>query len=184
MKRINLFLSCVVLLSLTGCDDNYQPMPKSTLPVLFHIQTCNVYHWVWQNDINDEYEDCLDDPPVSASQCATDKDEMRAIARDAWEDCLIQLPYVLYECVEQLQPFSKTHDSDGDGISDNHEYEGGTNPCEPCSFGGTPGVDCDGDLNHDRDIRNNADDTHPLCGQMYDGEWIPNPEAINGNPCA
>lgn len=186
-RIITIVLFATFALAVFGCGQDVQstrqPMPASTLPVLEHINECDFWYWHSYEEYENDYETCREDPPISIQQCNDDYEEGGIRARSFWELCLQQLPMVDYSCVEQLQPFSREQDTDGDGVADYWEYQMGLNPCEPCSYGGTPGVDCDGDLNYDRDARNNAEDSEPMCGQMYDGEWHADPEGINGSHC-
>ncbi len=177
MGKLSMFVMIVVMVAnVFGCSSRNvgerQPMPASTMAVLDRIDDCDDRYWIYaRNRDDDAYAACLENPPVSQSQCALDYDAAKEQSWNAYEDCLINLPIVSHDCVLQLQPFSQEQDTDGDGVEDFWEYQMGLNPCEPCSYGGTPGVDCDGDLDYDRDPRNNADDTNPICGMLWDDAW-------------
>jgi len=158
-------------------------MPSSTIPVIVWIDKCDDWFFGSMDRVDDNYTICLENG-LPLQECQDGRDEEEQQYYQNWEMCLKDLPEVDYSCVEQLQPFSREHDSDGDGIADFWEYLMSTNPCEKCSYGGTPGVDCDGDLDWDRDDHSNADDYFPTCGQIWrEGEWDANPEGTNNTYC-
>lgn len=192
MKRISFFLIALTFtftFIATGCHQQSlsarQNMPASTMSVVDHIDDCYDGFVQWRNRLDDEYEGCMDEVTSPGyEECRSLRDNNEEVAYDWRLQCLIELPQVDLVCVEQLEPFSHEQDSDGDGVEDYWEYEMGTNPCERCSFGGTPGVDCDGDLDWDRDGVPNDIDAHPLCGAIQvEGEWNPVVGSIIGTNC-
>ncbi len=69
--------------------------------------------------------------------------------------CLDSLPADA-SCKTKLKPFSNSHDTDGDGLSDHFElWHSKTDPCEPCSQGNLG--PCDADADSDGDGTNNKD---------------------------
>ena len=159
-----------------GCDQNSvgarQNMPASTMPVLDRIDECeDNFHRSWDN-IDQIHLDCQEDPNRDYEECNNEYDENLDQIQEGRLNCLTNLPQVPGSCVEQLEPFGFEHDTDGDGIDDYWEYQMGLNPCEKCSYGGIPGVDCDADLDYDRDGIPNGIDYNPMCGHYWeDSEW-------------
>lgn len=189
MRQITLSVSVISLIIVTGCGrevGSRQPMPASTIPVVNHVDNCMEHRYFGLVKVGENRDACMLDPPTTGPGCFDLEDEERAQVYEIYSFCIMQMPLVSYECVSQLSfngPQDR-HDTDGDGVSDYFELEMGLNPCEPCSYGGTPGVDCDGDLDNDRDGYSNDDDWLPMCGQIHEeGQWDANPEGTNGTWC-
>lgn len=187
MSKITTLWLVLVLSLFIACDNTrkvgvYQEMPDSTLAVLDWVNRCDSSYWNALNRTQDNFDRCMTSSDTTA--CYMNRTEEEYGNSDAHVYCMKNLPMVDYSCVEQLDPNSMEHDADGDGIADYWEYYMGLNPCEKCSYGGIPGLDCDGDLDWDRDGVPNGLDTQPICGQMYDNGWHETPTGINGGTCA
>jgi len=178
MNRINFLVTLAITFSVAafGCDAGSvgarQEMPASTMPVIDRVEECgdNRLRNLDNNDLL--HAGCLDNPNREYEECNEEYEANQEQTREVWETCLTNLPMVPASCVAQLEPFSFEHDTDGDGIPDYWEYHMGLNPCEKCSYGGVEGVDCDADLDYDRDGTANGIDYNPMCGHFWEtNEW-------------
>lgn len=163
MHRITcLFILPLVLFS--ACEQNVgqekQPRPASTDAVLAHQTHCNDTMQLRIREINAASVECWNNPPPEG---CPDTDEPSLIVYGFWNECLDNVPMVPLDCLLQLDHANPLQDTDGDGLTDKEESQMHLNPCEPCSYGGIEGVDCDADLDYDQDGIPNAIDPDPDC---------------------
>jgi hypothetical protein len=159
-KILTLMLLSTLLIACGQSVGSGQPRPDSTDAVLAHQAHCND---VWQRrfeQIQYELHECFENPPPEG---CPDPDDVEAPHKANWYTCLDSIPMVPLDCLLQLDHESHTQDTDGDGLTDFEESQMYLNPCEPCSYGGVEGVDCDADLDFDQDGIPNGEDEDPDC---------------------
>ena len=144
-------------------------IPPSTIPMLRHSVMCNDVQrdevaWCENHHVEEGEQPCEGfEPKDKKEECET-----------RYEACLadkFQFSKYFHGCVDDLpvppgcdlQPYSGSHDADGDGLPDHSElWHLHTNPCEPCSYGDTE--PCDADADHDKDGIPNIEDYKTIGG--------------------
>jgi hypothetical protein len=175
MDRIARFFLMLVLVLFSACDGQNvgvsHSMPDSTPAVVSHQDFCHNSYWDNMDYVMDQMNKCItdgNDPDLCSENMTEDGNE----SLDNLFLCLKGLPMVSDDCRAGLNPENIESDYDGDGVSDFYESHMALNPCEKCSYGGTEGIDCDGDLDFDGDGTPNAEDLNPACGGNYYECWF------------
>lgn len=149
-------------------EEAEQPFPKSTLPVVEHEADCSNQYQDRSDGINYNHDQCQAQNP-SPNNCDDERQKQYDDSRVGWLLCMKELPAVSSECRNAFNPDPDSKsDADGDGLTDYTEVQMKYNPCEKCSFGGTPGVDCDADEDWDNDGVPNGKDSSPICTDKND----------------
>lgn len=160
------------------------------------------YKW---SEARTRFESCRSSAAMDRKLCVHDVDaqsvhtvdECRAVYDQAIRECAFfhnnqvnVLP--LRECGAEIftdisspggvydYEFNVGEDTDGDGVSNWHEYKMGMNPCDAHSFGTCQ--EHDGAADYDADGIPNAEDEDPLCNDFRSGQDL-NPDPAYDPEC-
>jgi hypothetical protein len=155
-------------------------VPPSTFLMQALWAEAQAYRWMCPLEAYDDFTWCIKQQPEKEEECFESLEDQEMVCEYYYATRANKIP--LRECGAVIFEMASTplkpgthpwvvtlDDTDGDGVSNWHEYWMGLNPCEEYSFG-----ECnpsDGELDYDVDGIPNGEDEFPLCNPDDPAGW-------------